>query len=75
MTQNNKECIEQPFQNHCKTFLIEDLIRIYTSIDPNPRLYQEPRGIKSLELQTFLSVILENLRRGLHLGRFDVLET
>ena len=28
-----------------------------TSIDPNPRLYQAPRGIKSPELQTSLSAI------------------
>jgi len=30
-----------------------------TSVDPNPRLYQEPRGIKSPLVQTSLSAIPE----------------
>ena len=44
-----------------------------TSLDPNPRLYQAPRGIKSHEVQTSCEVLHARSysRKGLHLGIFD----
>ena len=44
-----------------------------TSIDPNRRLYQALRGIKSPEVQISSQVLdaRSYSRRGLHLGRFD----
>ena len=49
------------------------LPRIGTNLDPNPRLYQAPRGIKSPEVQTSSQVLHTKSysRRGLHLWRFD----
>ena len=42
-------------------------------LDPNPRLYQALRGIKSPEVETSSQVlhVRSYSRRGLHLGRFD----
>ena len=45
---------------------------VYTSLDPNPRLYQAPREIKSLEVQTSSHVLLRYCTKGgLHLEGFD----
>ena len=35
-----------------KLCIVSVIIASYTSVDPNPRLYQAPRWIKSLEVKT-----------------------
>ena len=51
---------EEIYMKQPKGFIVKgnnELVCKLTSVDPNPRLYQAPRGIKSPEVQTSSQVL------------------